>query len=51
MKYRRQSNTVRFDEEPFRRNARKKANIFFKKSLILNFLQTKPQVKSLIKNF
>ena len=50
MKYRRQSGHFQFEEDLFSSNSKSIAKIMQKKLQFLKFLQTKPQVKSMINN-
>ena len=47
MKTRRQSGTFQFEEDPFRKKVQGIGKIYHEVLLVLKFLQTKPQVKSM----
>ena len=38
---------IRFDEDPFAKNAQGVSNIYYEELKLMNFLQTKPQVKDM----
>ena len=42
---------IRFDEDLFAKNAQGISNIYHKVLLLMNFLQTKPQVKNMSINY
>ena len=48
MKYRRQSGTFRFEEDLFSKNEGRISKLYLEVILLMQFLQTKPQVKKLI---
>ena len=45
MNVRRQSNTFQFEEDPFSKNVQSVVKIYHSLLLLMNFLQTKPQLK------
>ena len=51
MKYRRQSGTFQFEEDPFSKNVQDISKIYHEVLLLLKFLQAKPQVKKMINNY
>ena len=51
MKYRRPKNTFQFEEDPFANKTEGISKICHEALLLLNFLQTKPQLKSMNINF
>ena len=51
MKYRRQSGTFQFEEYTFSKNSGSNSKKYHEVLLLMNFLQTKPQVKCRNGNF
>ena len=47
MNIRRQSGTFQFEAEPFRKHVQGIVKIYHEVLLLMNFLQTKPQVKNM----
>ena len=47
MKYRRQSGNFQFEEDPFSKNSESISKIYHDVSLLMKFIQTKPQVKNM----